>query len=142
MVRCVALCQHRRMTGPHEHAEPRGRQTVLVVDDHDGFRLRTRRLLEQHRYRVVEAADGAGALREAMAERPDIVLLDLGLPDMDGFAVAAGLREAGSPAAILLISTRPAADVADRLRTSVADGFIDKADLSVATIAATLAARP
>jgi len=116
-----------------------GAQTVLVVDDHEGFRLRTRRLLERHRFRVVEAADGAGALARAEQERPDIVLLDVHLPDLDGFAVAAGLRAAGTAGAILLISTHPEADVADRLAGSAADGFIDKADLSAATIAARLA---
>lgn len=114
-------------------------QTVLVVDDHEGFRLRTRRLLERHRFRVVEAADGAMAMQQAAAERPDLVLLDIHLPDMDGFAVAAALRAAGTAGAILLISTHPEADVADRLRSSAADGFIDKADLSAATIAARLA---
>jgi CheY-like chemotaxis protein len=112
-----------------------------VVDDHDGFRARTRRLLEQHRYRVIEAADGASAVRAAVSERPDIVLLDVRLADMDGFAVAEAMRERGSTAAILLISTQPEADLADRLTASVADGFIDKADLSAATIASALAAR-
>jgi CheY-like chemotaxis protein len=124
---------------------PNRAQTVLVVDDHEGFRLHARRLLERHRYRVVEASDGASAIRQAASERPDIVLLDVHLPDMDGFEVAAALRAAGgsggTAGAILLISTHPAADMADRLRSSAADGFIDKADLSVSTIAATLARR-
>ena len=112
-----------------------------MVDDHDGFRARTRRLLEQHRYRVIEAADGASAVRTAISERPDIVLLDVRLADTDGFEVAQAIREGGSTAAILLISTQPEADLADRLTASVADGFIDKADLSAVTIAAALAAR-
>lgn len=128
------------MSGPSTEPGQAAAQTVLVVDDHDGFRRRARRLLEQHRYRVIEAADGAGALRLAMAERPAIVLLDVRLPDMDGFAVAEALRRAGSPAAILLTSTQPEADLADRLRTSAADRFVDKADLSAAVIATTLAA--
>ena len=114
-------------------------QTVLVVDDHEGFRLRTRRLLERHRYRVLEAADGADGIRRAERERPDIVLLDVQLPDMDGFEVAARLRAAGARGAILLISTHPEADLSDRLRGSAADGFIDKADLSASTIATLLA---
>ena len=124
-----------RATGPQSG----GAQTVLVVDDHEGFRLRTRRLLERHRFRVVEAADGAGAIARAEQERPDIVLLDVHLPDMDGFQVAVGLRAAGTTGAILLISTHPEADLADRLVGSAADGFIDKADLSASTIAARLA---
>jgi DNA-binding response OmpR family regulator len=112
-----------------------------VVDDHEGFRQQTRRLLERHAFRVVEACDGASAIRQAAAERPDLVLLDVHLPDIDGFEVATGLRAAGTVGAIVLISTHPAADMADRLRTSVADGFIDKADLSASTIAAMLAGR-
>lgn len=127
------------MTGQPASARPGGAQTVLLVDDHEGFRLRMRRLLERQGYRVVEAADGGGALRQAERERPEIVLLDVHLPDIDGFEVATGLRAAGTAGAILLISTHPAADMSDRLRGSAADGFIDKADLSAPTIAAMLA---
>lgn len=114
-------------------------QTVLVVDDHDGFRASTRRLLERDRYRVVEATDGAHAIAQAVAERPDLILLDVHLPDMNGFEVAAALRRAGGAGAILLISTHPAEDYAEQIAGSAADGFIDKADLSVSTIAAMLA---
>ena len=87
----------------------------------------------------LEAATGADAIRRAERERPDIVLLDVHLPDMDGFEVAARLRAAGRAGAIILISTHPEADMVERLRTSAADGFIDKADLSASTIAAKLA---
>jgi CheY-like chemotaxis protein len=114
--------------------------TVLVVDDHDGFRSRTRRLLERDRYRVVEAADGAQAIARAAAERPDLVLLDVHLPDMTGFEVAAALRRAGGGGRILLISTHPAHDYAEQIAGSAADGFLDKADLSASAIAAMLAA--
>jgi CheY-like chemotaxis protein len=112
---------------------------VLVVDDHEGFRVHTRRLLERHGYRVVEAADGAGALREADLWRPDIVLLDVHLPDIDGFEVATRLRATEPTRTILLVSTHSEADMAERLRDSAADGFIDKADLSATAIAAMLA---
>jgi len=121
-----------------ERAE--GSRKVLVVDDHDGFRARTRRLLERDRYRVVEASNGAQAIAQAIAERPDLVLLDVHLPDMSGFEVATALRRAGGAGTILLISTHPAKDYAERISGSAADGFIDKADLSASTIAAMLAA--
>lgn len=117
-------------------------QTVLVVDDHDGFRAGVRRLLERHGYRVVEATDGASASVEAAAATPDLVLLDVHLPDVDGFTVATRLRRAGTAGLIILTSTHPAIDHAARLRDSTADGFIDKADLSAAAIAAVLARRP
>lgn len=112
------------------------------MDDHDGFRRRARDMLERDRYRVVEAADGGQAIACAAAERPDLVLLDVHLPDMTGFEVAAALRRAGGSGRILLISTRPALDYADQIVGSGADGFIDKADLSASAIAAKLAARP
>ena len=127
------------MTGQSAGARESGAQTVLVVDDHEGFRVHARRLLERSGYRVVEAADGASAAHQAEHEQPDIVLLDVHLPDIDGFEVATGLRASGPARTILLISTHPEADMADRLRESAADGFIDKADLSATTIAAMLA---
>jgi CheY-like chemotaxis protein len=137
-----SLCQHQPMSGRPAGERAEMAQTVLVVDDHDGFRARTRRLLERQHYRVVEAADGAQALTRAAAEHPDLVLLDVHLPDMTGFEVAAALRRAGDAGTILLISTHPANDYADRIDGSAADGFIDKADLSAATIAAMLPAQP
>ena len=73
----------------------------LVVDDHAGFRAAARRLLESEGWIVVgEAADGAAALMAAASLRPDMVLLDIGLPDIDGFEVAEGL--AGSPVDVVL----------------------------------------
>jgi CheY-like chemotaxis protein len=139
------LCQHHPMSGRPAGARAEVALTVLVVDDHDGFRARTRRLLERDRYRVVEAADGAQAIAQAAAERPDLVLLDVHLPDMTGFEVAAAMRSeggAGGRPRILLISTHPAHDYAEQIAGSGADGFIDKADLSRSTIAAMLAGTP
>ena len=135
-----SLCQHHLMSGRPAGERAKAAQTVLVVDDHDGFRTQTRRLLERDRYRVVEASNGAQAIAQAVAERPDLVLLDVHLPDMTGFEVATALRRAGGAGTILLISTHPAKDYAERIAGSAADGFIDKADLSAATIAAMLAA--
>ena len=122
-------------------APDQGVQTVLVVDDHDGFRARMRRLLERHGYKVIEAADGAGAIASAGNRTLDFALLDVHLPDTDGFALAQELRSRGMRGAILLTSTHAAADYAERTRTSSADGFIDKADLSIESIATILAGR-
>lgn len=129
------------MTRTEANARPDAVQTVLVVDDHEGFRLRVRRLLERHGYRVIDVGDGAAAIRQVQQAQPDIVLLDVHLLDTDGFQLAARLREAGATGAILLISTHAAADVAGRVRGSAADGFINKADLSATTIATALAQR-
>ena len=107
------------------------RTTVLMVDDHTGFRARARALLEAEGFAVVgEAADGRSALAAAARLHPDVVLVDVGLPDMDGFAVAAGLRETGDALHIVLISGRTREDYGDRVTTSAADGFIAKADLT------------
>jgi DNA-binding NarL/FixJ family response regulator len=102
-----------------------------MVDDHDGFRRRARALLEAEGFDVVgEAADGRSAIREADRLRPDVALVDIGLPDVDGFAVAATLRETQTARSIVLISGRDAGDFGGRVSDSAADGFIPKADLS------------
>ena len=109
-----------------------------MIDDHEGFRLLARRMLEREGYRVIEGVDGADGLRRATGEDPDLVLLDVNLPDASGFDVAVLLRAGDSDVPIILISTHPASDLADRIRASGAVGFIDKADLSPAAIAALL----
>jgi DNA-binding NarL/FixJ family response regulator len=106
-------------------------ETVLIVDDHAGFRLLARRLLSAGGFEVVgEAADGASALASARRLRPGIVLLDVQLPDVDGFEVARRLAEAGLGASTVLISTRDAHAYRRRLSDSPALGFIPKSELS------------
>jgi two-component system KDP operon response regulator KdpE len=76
--------------------------TVLVVEDDDETRRALVRELAGRGYRVEEAADGRAALRRWDARRPDVVLLDLGLPDIDGIDIIARIRrEAGTPIVIL-----------------------------------------
>ena len=69
-----------------------GRKTVLVVDDYDEVRLVTRRALESFGYRVLEADSGAEAVKVAQADAPDLILMDLSMPAMDGFATIHQLR--------------------------------------------------
>jgi DNA-binding NarL/FixJ family response regulator len=105
--------------------------TVLIVDDHPSFRATARLLLEGEGYAVVgEAADGAGALRRAAELGPDVVLLDVNLPDLDGFAVAERLTANGGGPAVVLCSSRDARDYGELIARSGARGFIAKADLS------------
>jgi DNA-binding NarL/FixJ family response regulator len=107
------------------------RPTVLIVDDHDGYRTRARAMLEAQGFDVVgEAADGRSGVAAAGRLTPDLALVDVGLPDIDGFAVAAELRAAGTVRRIVLISGREAADFGGRVAGSAADGFVPKADLS------------
>ena len=113
---------------------------VLIVDDNRRFRARARRRLEHDGWTVVaEAADGASALAAARRHRPDVVLLDIGLPDVSGLAVAEELtREPGGPS-VVLTSTHDAADFGGRIARCGARGFVPKAELSGAALAAFLA---
>jgi DNA-binding NarL/FixJ family response regulator len=105
--------------------------SVLVVDDHDGFRHQARLLLEEAGYEVVgEAGDAASAVGEARRLHPDVVLLDVQLPDRDGFAVAEALAGDDMAPAVVLVSGREAGDYAGRIASCGARGFIAKAELS------------
>jgi len=111
---------------------------VLIVDDHRPFRAVARELLERAGYVVSgEAADAAEALDAVAADAPDAVLLDVQLPDRDGFAVATELA-AGDGPAVVLISSRQADDYGRRVETCGARGFISKSKLSAAAFAALL----
>jgi DNA-binding NarL/FixJ family response regulator len=113
-------------------------KSVLIVDDHQPFRAVARALLEAAGYIVAgEAADAAEALAAVATTRPDAVLLDVQLPDRDGFAVAQALAGAGGPA-VVLISTRDADDYGRRIESSGARGFIPKSKLTAAAFTAVL----
>jgi len=102
---------------------------AIVVDDHAAFRASARRLLELSGFEVVgEAGDGASGLELARRVEPELVLLDVALPDMSGFDVADAL--AGGPAAVVLVSSRDPKDLGRRARGSGALGFIAKDQLS------------
>ena len=111
--------------------------TVLIVDDHKAFRTSARHLLEAEGFVVVgEAANGCDALELAGELSPELVLLDIQLPDIDGFEVAKELRRRGASATIVLTSSRDAADYGACIAESGARGFVPKGDLSGAAIAA------
>jgi DNA-binding NarL/FixJ family response regulator len=109
---------------------------VLIVDDHEPFRAVARELLEAAGYVVSgEAADGFEALAAVAAERPDAVLLDVQLPDRDGFSVATAITANGGPV-VVLVSSREAEDYGRRIAACGARGFIAKSRLSAAAFAA------
>jgi DNA-binding NarL/FixJ family response regulator len=111
-------------------------QTVLVVDDHASFRSLARRLLAAEGFDVVgEAEDGASAVSAALELRPAVILLDVQLPDIDGFEVARRVTDAGVGTSIVLVSTRDSASYRRRLADSPAAGFIPKAELSGRSLA-------
>ena len=112
-------------------------RTVLIVDDHASFRATARALLEAEGLEVVgEAADGTAALAAARRLQPDVVLLDVHLPDTDGFTLAAELNANGSPPAIVLTSSRDRSDFGPLVGRCGACGFVPKAELSGAALAA------
>ena len=113
------------------------RPTVLIVDDHDGFRESARALLEAEGFAVAgDAADGAAAVAAVARLRPDVVLLDVQLPDADGFAVAERLAEGPDPPRVVLISSREAAAYGPRIGAAPVCGFLAKRELSGAALAA------
>jgi DNA-binding NarL/FixJ family response regulator len=112
-------------------------KTVLIVDDHEDFRAAARALLEADGFHVVgEAADGAEAIRMAAQLRPAVVLLDIALPDLDGFAVAQRLAELDPSPAVVLISSRERAVYGRRIDRAAVCGFLSKGHLSGAAITA------
>jgi DNA-binding NarL/FixJ family response regulator len=113
--------------------------TVLIVDDYADFRRSARALLEDDDFEVVgEACDGRTALAEAARLRPAVVLLDVQLPDEDGFRVADRLACAPDAPIVVLVSTRAASAYRQRLASTAARGFIAKADLCGERLAALL----
>jgi DNA-binding NarL/FixJ family response regulator len=109
--------------------------TLLIVDDHAAFRSTARALLECDGWNVVgEAGDGTSGLTAARTLKPDVVLLDVRLPDIDGFAVAEALAAEGTGPAVIVTSSSDDPLYPDRARRTGARGFVAKHDLSGAAL--------
>jgi DNA-binding NarL/FixJ family response regulator len=114
--------------------------TVVIVDDHPGFRASARMLLDAEGYEVVgEAENGQSGLAVVAELDPDVVLLDIQLPDIDGFQVATRLAAAGTRGAIVLVSSRAREDLRALVEGSAARGFIPKSELSGDALEAVIA---
>ena len=113
-------------------AKPKPRAgTLVVVDDHAGFRQVVRAMLTEAGWQVIgEASTGGAVLDMVMRLAPDLVLLDVVLPDMDGFAVAERLAAAGCTSAVVLISGHDRSDFAGRVRAAPVRGFLAKEMIS------------
>jgi len=111
--------------------------TVVIVDDHPAFRASARRMLEHDGFDVVgEAGDGASGIALTRDLDPDVVLLDVALPDVSGFDVAERLRADRSE--VVLISSHDETDLGARIHTVGARAFIPKEQLSSAAVRALL----
>jgi DNA-binding NarL/FixJ family response regulator len=111
--------------------------TLLIVDDHPEFRSMAHALLSGQGFDVAgEAADGESALEQVGRLQPDVVLLDVQLPGIDGFEVAITLSRQARPPHVVLTSSREATDYGERLRRAPVAGFIPKRDLSGPALAA------
>jgi DNA-binding NarL/FixJ family response regulator len=113
--------------------------TVLIVDDHPSFRASARMLLEAEGFEVVgEAPDGLTAIKAVHELQPQMVLLDVQLPDIDGFEVAARITANGSAPAVVLTSSRDVGDLGPLGDSAQVRGFIPKSELSGAALEALL----
>ena len=112
---------------------------LLIVDDHPSFRSAARLLLEHEGFEVVgEAEDGASGLAATLKLAPDVVLLDVNLPDLDGFDVASGIcLDHGAPK-VVMTSSRDPREFGPLVGRSGAKGFVPKGELSAARICALL----
>jgi DNA-binding NarL/FixJ family response regulator len=105
--------------------------SVIIVDDHEGFRLSARRLLQTEGYDVIgEADDGASAIRLARELAPEVMVVDVHLPDIDGFTLAAELAAVEPAPRIVLVSSHDSSDFGPLVQRSPAVGFVSKGELS------------
>jgi len=115
------------------------RRSVLIVDDHADFRASARALLELQGFDVVaDVEDGQAALETAARLRPDVVLLDVQLPGMDGFEVAERLAATEGAPLVVLISSRRRNAYELRLPGAPVAGFLGKHELSGPALSALL----
>ena len=110
-------------------------RTVLIVDDHPSFRASAKRMLQADGYDVVgEAADGSSAIDAVRELRPEVVLLDIRLPDVDGFEVAERLAGGGTAPAVVLTPSHDRSDFSYEIARCPARGFVPKSELSAEAI--------
>ena len=116
--------------------------TILIVDDHPSFRASARAILEAEGFEVAgEAEDGESAITAAEELHPDVVLLDVQLPDIDGFEVTRRLLANDGKSCVVLVSSRDGCDFGPLVESSGACGFVPKSELSGEAVTALICDR-
>src|SRR5213594_1156719 len=92
--------------GPMAKETPMSNSRLLLIEDELPMRTALKDCLESEGYRVLTAADGESGLQRALAEKPDLILLDVMLPRLDGFALCAELRRLANPVPILMLTAK------------------------------------
>jgi CheY-like chemotaxis protein len=119
------------------------RPRIVIVDDDASFLATVRRLLEAEGFVVVgEALNGLDGVAAAAELHPDIVLVDVTLPDIDGFEVVERLAGEERAPPVVLTSIRSAGDFGNLIESSRARAFITKADLTAEALVGYLDGRP
>ncbi len=102
---------------------------ALIVDDHPFLRTSVRTLLEQElAYQVIESGNSTEAVLLHRNEQPDLVILDLSMPGLDGFDVLRRMKESGSPSKIIVLTSMPPGYYSMRSMKAGASAFVSKSD--------------
>ncbi len=103
-------------------------RTILLIEDNEQNRYLATFLLEQHGYRVVSASNGQLGIQTAQTLKPDLILLDIQLPILDGYAVARALRESPASRDIPIVAVTSYAMVGDREKCLAVgcNGYVEK----------------
>ena len=102
---------------------------ILIVDDHEALRAGVRTVLESHGFEVCgEAANGQEALARALQLRPDLVILDITMPVLDGFSAAREIHKRLPSVGILLLSMHESASMVNVAKSSGARGYVAKSE--------------
>jgi two-component system cell cycle response regulator DivK len=104
------------------------RATILYVEDNYDNRMLVRRVLEAEGYRVIEAEDGVQAIERLLSQTPDLVLMDINLPEIDGYEVTKRFKQLPSMDKVPVIAMTANVMKGDREKTLAAgcDGYIPK----------------
>ena len=102
------------------------KKKILVVDDTDAIRKFLKLTLESNDFEVVEGRDGQGGIDAHKLEKPDVIILDLGLPDMDGIEVLESIRNKDSKIPVIILTVRSDRSYIEEAQEKGANAYITK----------------